>query len=81
MGKYQSSRPPAESALETQHWISPHAKAHLVKAAECERLSRSTPDESVKGMYSDLAQKWRDLAHEGEIFDREHYRWFIDPHQ
>jgi hypothetical protein len=61
--------------------MSSRAKAHLAKAAECERLSRSTLDEAVKGMYSDLAQRWRDLGHEAEILDREHYRWFIDPHQ
>jgi hypothetical protein len=81
LSRYRYSRPPAEPAFETQRWISPRAKARLVKAAECERLSRSTLDEPVKGMYLDLAQRWRDLGNEAEMLDREHYRWFIDPHQ
>jgi hypothetical protein len=69
------------SAFEMQSWITQRVQGHLTKAAECERLSQSTPNEIVKGMYFDLAQRWRDLAHEAESLDREHYRWFIDPHQ
>jgi hypothetical protein len=74
-------RPHADPAFETRRWITQRAQAHLIKAAECERLSRSTLNEPVKGMYLDLAQRWRDLSHEAESLDREHYRWFIDPHQ
>jgi hypothetical protein len=53
----------------------------LSKAAECERLSRSTIDNDAKEMYVNLAKHWYDLADEAENLDREHYRWFIDPHQ
>jgi hypothetical protein len=53
----------------------------LSKAAECERLSRSTIDNDAKEMYVNLAKHWYDLADEAENLDREHYRGFIDPHQ
>jgi hypothetical protein len=79
--KYPYAMPPMGSMFETRSRMTQRARAHLSKAAECECLSRSTLDEAVKGMYLDLAQRWRDLSHEAENIDRERYRWYVDPHQ
>jgi hypothetical protein len=79
--KFRYSKAPTTRTSDSEQWQSPRAKQYLVKAAECERLSHSTLDDSIKRMYFDLVRHWQDLADEAEKLDRKHYSGFIDPNQ